>query len=169
MSISIALKSRSVFAKIRLIGTQPMVRYHCDGQALLTLPGNTLLTSEEWLATHGLEPLKLTFYQAFRSLAFGASKPHQVMGAQFNSMRQASHCRGYSSIVTRSQVRWGDGSLKTVHLDVKTLLGYRKSVGDILTLYNDRIRWCLCNDDLLTRLALQVVRDRAKKILWQCC
>ncbi|CAH8589918.1 unnamed protein product [Schistosoma turkestanicum] len=90
-------------------------------------------SSEVWLSKHGLKARKLNLFQILAPNAYS-----QVVGYVPSIQRSVSAQIHENCMV---QVRWLDGSIKNVHVDLNELYKYQSQITNLVGLLEKRIHW----------------------------
>ncbi|TGZ73162.1 hypothetical protein CRM22_001673 [Opisthorchis felineus] len=90
-------------------------------------------SSHDWLSRHGLKARKLGLFQVLAPNAYS-----QVMG-YIASIRRSVTAQIHEQCMT--QVRWPDGTVKNVHVDLPQLFEYQKQLRELVSLLEKRVAW----------------------------
>ncbi|TNN09371.1 von Willebrand factor A domain-containing protein isoform 2 [Schistosoma japonicum] len=90
-------------------------------------------SSQVWLRKHGLKARKLNLFQILAPNAYS-----QVVGFVPSIQRSVSAQIHEKCMV---QVRWLDGSIKNVHVDLNELNKYQRDITNLVGLLEKRIHW----------------------------
>ncbi|OON14209.1 hypothetical protein X801_10002, partial [Opisthorchis viverrini] len=90
-------------------------------------------SSHDWLSRHGLKARKLGLFQVLAPNAYS-----QVMG-YIASIGRSVTAQIHEQCMT--QVRWPDGTVKNVHVDLPQLFEYQKQLRELVSLLEKRVAW----------------------------
>ncbi|KAF8568801.1 hypothetical protein P879_07034, partial [Paragonimus westermani] len=90
-------------------------------------------TSREWIERQGLRARKLGLFEVLAPNAYS-----QVIG-YIPSIGRSVKAHIHEQCMT--QMRWPDGTVKNVHVDLAELFEYQKQLRDVVSLFEKRVQW----------------------------
>ncbi|KAF7257606.1 hypothetical protein EG68_05229 [Paragonimus skrjabini miyazakii] len=90
-------------------------------------------TSREWIERQGLRARKLGLFEVLAPNAYS-----QVTG-YIPSIGRSVKAHIHEQCMT--QMRWPDGTVKNVHVDLAELFEYQKQLRDVVSLFEKRVQW----------------------------